>query len=56
MPEIRWFSWNSWVWLNQKIESWVSTLPRSGMPLGRTWSKAERRSVATISSRSLGSS
>ncbi len=56
MPEMRWLGWNVSVCENQKIESWVSTLPRSGMPLGSTWSKAEIRSVATMSSRSSVSS
>ena len=50
MPEMRWFSWNVSVCENQKMESWVSTLPRSGMPLGSTRSNAEMRSVATIKS------
>ncbi len=56
MPEIRWLAWKVSVCENQKIDSWVSTLPRSGMPLGSTWSKAEMRSVATISSLSALSS
>src|SRR5579872_1824224 len=56
MPEIRWFDWKVSVCENQKMDSWVSTLPRSGIPPGSTWSKADRRSVATISSRSGPSS
>src|SRR5690348_3095992 len=56
MPETRWLGWKVSVCENQKIESCVRTLPRSGMPLGRTRSKAEMRSVATMSSRLSSSS
>src|SRR5689334_21181175 len=56
MPETRWLGWKVSVCENQKIESCVRTLPRSGMPLGRMWSKAEIRSVATMSSRLSSSS
>ena len=37
---------------NQNADNCVSTRPLSGMPEPRTWSKAEIRSVATISSAS----
>src|SRR5712692_3377999 len=49
---ITWFGTRSARRRNQKSESWVSTTPLAGMPLGRTTSKALMRSVATISSRS----
>ena len=38
--------------LNQKYESWVSTSPLRGMPLGITQSNADIRSVATNNKRS----
>ena len=56
MPDTRWFSWKKSVCENQKIESWVRTLPRSGMPFGKTRSNAEMRSVATMISLSSSSS
>jgi hypothetical protein len=37
---------------NQKWDSWVSTSPLRGMPLGMMQSKAEMRSVATNSNAS----
>ncbi len=37
---------------NQKLEICVSTMPFSGIGVGRTTSKAESRSVTTMSSRS----
>jgi hypothetical protein len=43
-------------WLNHHSDSWVSTTPLSGICVGRTWSKAEIASVATIRMRPPGQS
>src|SRR5688572_24695175 len=43
----RWFGTMFATWSNQKCESWVSTSPLRGMPLGITQSKAGMRSEAT---------
>jgi hypothetical protein len=49
---MRWLGTISSVRSNQNFESPVSTRPLSGIGVGRTTSKAEMRSEATISRRS----
>ncbi len=48
----KWFGTTCAVRSNHHADIWFSTLPLSGIPVGRMTSKAEMRSVATISSRS----
>ena len=52
---IRWLGTIEPVVSNQKIDIWVSTLPFSGIGSGRTTSKAEIRSDATMISSSPSS-
>src|SRR5437762_2100596 len=44
-----WLGTMCFVRLNQKADIWVSTRPFSGIGVGKTTSKAERRSVVTMS-------
>ena len=47
---MRWFGTIFAVLRNQYVESWVRTLPLSGIGVGRTTSNAESRSLATMTS------
>ena len=49
--EITWLGTRSAIWSNHQSESWVRIRPLSGMSLGSTQSKAEVRSLATMTSR-----
>ena len=48
---MKWFGTTPLVCSNHHADIWLSTLPLSGMPVGRMESNAEMRSVATISRR-----
>ena len=49
--QMKWLGMLPAVMANQKAEMLERTTPFSGMAVGRTTSKAEMRSVATMSSR-----
>ena len=44
-----WLAMMALVFANQKLEICVSTIPLSGIGVGRMTSKAERRSLTTMS-------